>query len=42
VLDPFDASVKEQLFSPVDGTVFFRQKSHLINEHSVAFRLIAE
>ena len=42
VLDPFDASIKEQLLSPADGTVFFRQKSHLINEHSVAFRLIAE
>ncbi len=42
VLDPFDASVKETLLSPVNGTVFFRQKSHLINQYAVAFRLIED
>ena len=42
VLDPFDASVKETLYSPVDGTIFFRQKSHLINQYAVAFRLLEE
>ena len=42
VLDPFDASIREELFSPVDGTVFFRQKSHLINQNAVAFRLLEE
>lgn len=40
VLDPFDVTIKEQLLSPVDGVVFFRQKSHLINQHAVAFRLL--
>ena len=42
VLDPFDVTVREQLLSPVEGTVFFRQKSHLINQHAVAFRLLEE
>lgn len=42
VLDPFDASIKEELKAPTDGVVFFRQKSHLINQNAVAFRLLHE
>ena len=42
VLDPFDVTIKEQILSPLDGVVFFRQKSHLINQHAVAFRLLED
>lgn len=42
ILDPLDASVKETIFSPADGVVFFRQKSHLINQYAVAFKLLVE
>ena len=42
ILDPLDASIKETIFSPVDGVVFFRQKRHLINQYAVAFKLITE
>ena len=40
VLDTFDRSVKERLVSPIAGQVFFSRSAPLVNQYSIAFKLI--
>lgn len=42
VLDPYDASVLEQIISPVNGVVFFSQERSLVIEGARAFQIIEE
>lgn len=42
IIDPFDASIREKLVAPIEGTIFFRQKNNLINENAVAFKMLAD
>lgn len=40
VIDPFEGKVLSKIKSPTDGIVFFSQKSSLIYQSSIAFRII--
>ncbi len=42
VVDPYDASIREQLFSPVDGVIFFHHDNPLIIDHARAFQIIED
>ncbi len=42
VVDPYDASIREQIFSPVNGVVFFHHDNPLIIEGARAFQIIEE
>ncbi len=42
VLNPYDASVLEQIISPINGVVFFSQERSLVIEGARAFQLIEE
>ncbi|MFR9603303.1 MAG: M14 family metallopeptidase [Rikenellaceae bacterium] len=42
VVDPYDASIREQIFSPVDGVIFFHHDNPLIIEGARAFQIIEE
>lgn len=42
VLNPFTGAVAEHLRTQVDGRVFFIHRSHLINGHDVAYRILPE
>ncbi len=32
ILDPYDASIKEEIFAPIDGVIFFNQENPLVIE----------
>ncbi len=40
IIDPYTAEIKEKIFSPADGTLFFAHHAQLIAGHSIVFRLI--
>lgn len=40
ILDPYDASVKEELFAPVDGLIFFVHDSPFIYESIYVYKII--
>lgn len=40
VIDPYEGHVKETVFAPTDGIVFFRHTESLIMENEIAYRLI--
>ncbi len=42
ILDPYEATVLEQIFSPVNGVVFFTQEKPLVLEGARAFQIIEE
>ncbi|MFI3283404.1 MAG: M14 family metallopeptidase [Rikenellaceae bacterium] len=42
VVDPYDASLREQIVSPVDGVLFFHQDNPLIIEGARAFQIIED
>ncbi len=42
VLDSFDATPKEALVSPVNGRVFFTHTAPLINQYTIAFKIVPE
>lgn len=39
IIDPYTAEVREDVLSPVDGTVFFAQNRPLALEHGIIFRI---
>ncbi|MDO4159362.1 MAG: M14 family metallopeptidase [Prevotellaceae bacterium] len=39
ILDPYDGTVREEVLSPVDGTVFFAHNKPLALEHGIIFRI---
>lgn len=39
ILDPYDGSVREKVFAPVDGTIFFAHNKPLALEHGMIFRI---
>lgn len=41
-LDTGDAHVKEMLTAPVDGRVFFCHVAPLINQYTIAFKIVPE
>lgn len=40
ILDPYDGSVRKEIFAPVGGTVFFAHNKPLALEHSIIFRIL--
>lgn len=42
VIDTFDARVREALRSPVSGYVFFSHTAALINQYTIAFKIVPE
>lgn len=40
ILDPYDCSVREDVTSPVEGTVFFAHNRPLALEHSIIYRIV--
>ena len=40
VIDPYEGSVKETVYAPTDGIVFFRYTEPLIMQNEMAYRLI--
>ncbi len=42
VIDPYDASIREQIFSPVDGVLFFHHDNPLIIEGARSFQIIED
>lgn len=40
VIDPYEGSVKETIYAPTDGIVFFRYTEPLIMQNELAYRLI--
>lgn len=42
VLDTFDLHVKERLVSPVAGRVFFARSAPVVNQYTVAFKVVPE
>lgn len=42
VMDPYDASIRETIVSPVNGVIFFNQEKPLILEGARAFQIIEE
>ena len=42
VLDSFDATPREALVSPVNGRVFFTHTASLINQYTIAFKIVPE
>lgn len=39
IIDPFDGSVREDFYSPADGTIFFAHHRPLALEHGIVFRI---
>lgn len=39
LIDPFDGSVREDFYSPADGTIFFAHHRPLALEHGIVFRI---
>ncbi|MFI3239260.1 MAG: M14 family metallopeptidase [Bacteroidales bacterium] len=42
VIDPYDATVREQITAPVNGVLFFAQENPLLVEGARAFEIVAE
>lgn len=42
IVDPYDASIREQLFSPVNGVLFFNQENPLVIEGAHIFEIVEE
>ena len=40
ILDPYDASVREEVCSPVEGTIFFAHNRPLALEHALIYRIV--
>lgn len=40
ILDPYEGSVRKEIFAPVGGTVFFAHNKPLALEHSIIFRIL--
>ncbi len=40
IIDPYEGSVKETIYAPTDGIVFFRYTEPLIMQNEMAYRLI--
>ena len=42
ILDPYDGSIREQITSPVDGTVFFAHNNPMTYNHTVVYKVIGK
>ncbi|MFI3304944.1 MAG: M14 family metallopeptidase [Rikenellaceae bacterium] len=42
VVDPYDASIREMIFAPVNGVVFFNQEKPLVIEGAKVFEIVEE
>lgn len=42
VIDPYDASVREEIVSPVNGVIFFNQQKPLVIEGARVFQIVEE
>lgn len=42
IVDPYDASIKESIYSPVDGVIFFTQENPLVIEGAQVFEIVED
>ncbi len=42
VVDPYDASIRESIYSPINGVVFFNQEKPLVLEGATIFEIVEE
>ncbi|MFM2290960.1 MAG: hypothetical protein RIS29_773 [Bacteroidota bacterium] len=40
ILDPFTGEVRSEVFSPVDGTIFFAHEKPLIHQNTVVYKIV--
>ncbi|MCR5447200.1 MAG: succinylglutamate desuccinylase/aspartoacylase family protein [Schwartzia sp.] len=41
IIDPYTSEVREKIFSPSDGVIFFARHAQILPSHTVVFRIIA-
>ena len=40
ILDPFTGAVRSEIFSPVDGTIFFAHDKPLIHQNTLMYKIV--
>lgn len=40
ILDPFTGAVRSEIYSPVDGTIFFAHDKPLIHQNTLMYKIV--